>query len=255
MLLHKSSQHLIRRNAAPDAPFDVLGHVHAATSGFAPLNPRLRLANALRKIPLRESRLLPKLAQESRHGAINQRLISFYRHTLVIRPVESESGKASRPMETSPQRLDWQELFLLTAWRLRLSPAESPTEYGLMSESVSETIPASFRAFLDALPDDQRATWIARFYDLQQANGAELRKHLTVSEVATILKCSPNQVTRLIEKGRLPAKNVGIGKRHRDFRIDPTDLARLDFHPRTNNPQPARRRRRRGAFVPSLRIG
>jgi excisionase family DNA binding protein len=52
--------------------------------------------------------------------------------------------------------------------------------------------------------------------------------YLTVADAAAKLKAHPRTILRLIKKGRLPAKNIGVGK-HAEFRIDPADLAKLDF--------------------------
>jgi excisionase family DNA binding protein len=79
---------------------------------------------------------------------------------------------------------------------------------------------------------------------------------MTVAQAGARLQCSPQTVTNLIDKGRLPALNVATGPRHRDFRIDPADLDKLRFAPQpprsANKPH---RRRRRSNFRPLLRIG
>lgn len=46
---------------------------------------------------------------------------------------------------------------------------------------------------------------------------------LTEAEAATIAKVHPRTIRRLIEKGKLPAANYGLG-RIRKYRINPADL-------------------------------
>src|SRR3954462_12944356 len=51
--------------------------------------------------------------------------------------------------------------------------------------------------------------------------------NLTVDEAAGELKCSRDTVTRLIESGRLPAKDLGHGKHH-NYRVRRQDLELLN---------------------------
>jgi excisionase family DNA binding protein len=73
---------------------------------------------------------------------------------------------------------------------------------------------------------------------------------LTVDEVAGELKCSRDTVTRLVDAGRLPAKNVGHGK-HAAYRVRRGDLASLDV-PAPAKPRQSVRRRRAVAAYPRL---
>jgi excisionase family DNA binding protein len=83
----------------------------------------------------------------------------------------------------------------------------------------------------------------------------EGQQYITVAQAARQLNVHPRTVTRLIEKGRLPALDVGTG-RHKDYRIDPADLASLRFEkPPTLPDKPHVRRARRGGFRPLLRVG
>jgi len=77
---------------------------------------------------------------------------------------------------------------------------------------------------------------------------------LTVVECATLLKCHQRTITRLIEVGMLPAKNIGVGK-HREYRILQDSLKNLDVPPPAPRPRQPTERRRRGAFKNLLRIG
>ena len=63
---------------------------------------------------------------------------------------------------------------------------------------------------------------------------------LTVDEVAVELKCSRDTITRLIEAGRLPAKNVGQGK-HAAYRVRRGDLDALTVPPPAKVPRVGRR--------------
>lgn len=66
--------------------------------------------------------------------------------------------------------------------------------------------------------------------------------HLTIDEAATELRCGRDTVTRLIQSGRLAAKDLGTG-RHHNYRIRRGDLEELaDPIPK----QQGRRRRRTG---------
>lgn len=83
------------------------------------------------------------------------------------------------------------------------------------------------------------------------------RIFLTVDEVAAMLGCSRDTVTRLISAGQLPAKDLGIGKHH-NFRIKASDLNdHLNAKPRKADahPMPTRRGRRntrRSAYKPQI---
>ena len=50
---------------------------------------------------------------------------------------------------------------------------------------------------------------------------------LTVSEAARWLKCDRHKVTALIERGRLTAVNVGLGKENAAWRVSVESLARF----------------------------
>jgi len=71
---------------------------------------------------------------------------------------------------------------------------------------------------------------------------------LTVAECAALLKCHQRTVTRLIKAGKLPAKNIGVGK-HQEYRI------LLDVPPPAPRQKLPSEPRRRGAFKHLLRIG
>lgn len=47
--------------------------------------------------------------------------------------------------------------------------------------------------------------------------------YLTIAQAAAILGCSPKQVRRLIDAGRIPAIDVGVG-RQRSYRLKRADL-------------------------------
>lgn len=52
------------------------------------------------------------------------------------------------------------------------------------------------------------------------------KKMLTVEETASALCCGRRTVTSLIEKGKLPAVDVGLGK-YRIYRVSVKDLAKF----------------------------
>jgi excisionase family DNA binding protein len=64
---------------------------------------------------------------------------------------------------------------------------------------------------------------------------------MTVDQVAEELQCSRDTVTRLIQRGRLPAKDLGQG-RHHNYRVRRADLAALDAAPAPKTQRPPRRR-------------
>ena len=75
----------------------------------------------------------------------------------------------------------------------------------------------------------------------------EVTEYLTLDEAAAKLKCHPRTLIRLIKKGRLPAKNLGVGK-HAEFRIEPANRAKLDFTPMPSLGDAKRRYVRRPTF-------
>lgn len=75
----------------------------------------------------------------------------------------------------------------------------------------------------------------------------ESPEYLTVDEAAAVLRCGRDTVTRLIQSGRLPAKDLGIG-RHRNYRIKPSDLELLNVKPDV----PKQRMRRQKRDYPRL---
>src|SRR4051794_32350152 len=80
MLAHEQPQCVARFDFASFAPDDELGNVESPTSNLAAMYPPLTLADALRKLALREVCFLTQIAQKARHGAVDQRPISFRWH-------------------------------------------------------------------------------------------------------------------------------------------------------------------------------
>jgi excisionase family DNA binding protein len=71
---------------------------------------------------------------------------------------------------------------------------------------------------------------------------------LSVRDVAERLNVREHQVLALIHCGRLPAKNVGIGKKPR-WRIAEEDLACLDFQQFGDEPKHPRRRMKAAEII------
>jgi excisionase family DNA binding protein len=66
--------------------------------------------------------------------------------------------------------------------------------------------------------------------------------NLTIDEAAAELRCSRDTVTRLIQSGRLPAKDLGQGKHH-NYRVRRGDLDLLNVAPPSQSRSPRRRPR------------
>lgn len=54
-------------------------------------------------------------------------------------------------------------------------------------------------------------------------------EYLTIKQVAEILKISTRKVTRLIEEGLLNAKDLGMGKERRIYRVKREDIDKIDL--------------------------
>lgn len=82
---------------------------------------------------------------------------------------------------------------------------------------------------------------------MDMANVFGQASYFTLDQAATVLKCNRRSICRLIEKGRLPALNLGVG-RHKEYRIAATDLSALRACPSpllTGEPKHRGGRRRR----------
>ena len=54
-------------------------------------------------------------------------------------------------------------------------------------------------------------------------------EYLTIKQVSEILKVSTRKVTRLIEEGLLNAKDLGMGKERRIYRVKREDIDKIDL--------------------------
>ena len=53
-------------------------------------------------------------------------------------------------------------------------------------------------------------------------------EYLTVKQAADLLKTSRQKITKLIENGYLPAKDISLGKERCNYRIKKSDIDKLD---------------------------
>lgn len=57
-----------------------------------------------------------------------------------------------------------------------------------------------------------------------------MEEYLTVKEAAEILKTTRQKITKLIENGYLPAKDIGLGGERCIYRIKKSDIEKLDVN-------------------------
>lgn len=54
-------------------------------------------------------------------------------------------------------------------------------------------------------------------------------EYLTIKQVGEILKVHPRTVNRLIEEGLLIAKDIGMGKERKIYRVKRSDIDKIDL--------------------------